>query len=34
VLMALLMLSSVAIVVFNIVADVLHALVDPRVVAA
>jgi peptide/nickel transport system permease protein len=31
VLMALLMLSSVAIVVFNVLADVLHALVDPRV---
>ena len=31
VLMALLMLTSTAIVVFNVVADVVHALVDPRV---
>ena len=31
VLMALLMLTSIAIVVFNIVADVVHALVDPRI---
>jgi peptide/nickel transport system permease protein len=34
VLMALLMLTSTAIVVFNIVADAAHALVDPRVTAA
>ena len=33
VLMALLMLTSTAIVVFNVVADVVHALVDPRVAA-
>ena len=32
VLMALLMLTSTAIVLFNIVADAVHALVDPRVV--
>jgi peptide/nickel transport system permease protein len=34
VLMALLMLTSTAIVLFNVAADVAHALVDPRVVAA
>jgi len=33
VLMALLMLTSAAIVLFNVVADVAHAIVDPRVVA-
>jgi peptide/nickel transport system permease protein len=33
VLMALLMLTSTAIVVFNIVADAIHTLVDPRVAA-
>jgi peptide/nickel transport system permease protein len=33
VLMALLMLTSTAIVLFNVAADVAHALVDPRVVA-
>ena len=32
VLMALLMLTSTAIVVFNVVADAAHALIDPRVV--
>jgi peptide/nickel transport system permease protein len=32
VLMALLMLTSTAIVVFNIAADAAHALIDPRVV--
>src|SRR5712664_3380031 len=31
VLMALLMLTSAAIVLFNVVADVAHAIVDPRV---
>jgi ABC-type dipeptide/oligopeptide/nickel transport system permease component len=30
--MALLMLTSTAIVVFNVVADAAHALIDPRVV--
>jgi peptide/nickel transport system permease protein len=34
VLMALLMLTSAAIVSFNVVADVAHALIDPRVTAA
>jgi peptide/nickel transport system permease protein len=34
VLMALLMLTSAVIVLFNVVADVAHALADPRVVAA
>src|SRR5437899_6447824 len=34
VLMALLMLTSTAIVVFNVVADAAHALIDPRVVEA
>jgi peptide/nickel transport system permease protein len=34
VLMALLMLSATAVVVFNIVADVAHALIDPRVPVA
>jgi len=33
VLMALLMLSSAAVVVFNVAADVLHAAIDPRVAA-
>ena len=33
VLMALLMLSSVAVVVFNVAADALHAVIDPRVAA-
>jgi peptide/nickel transport system permease protein len=34
VLMALLMLTSTAIVLFNVIADALHALVDPRIAAA
>ena len=34
VLMALLMLTSTAIVLFNVVADAVHALVDPRIAAA
>ena len=34
VLMALLMLSASAVVAFNIVADIAHALVDPRVAAS
>jgi peptide/nickel transport system permease protein len=33
VLMALLMLTSTAIVVFNVAADAAHALLDPRVTA-
>jgi peptide/nickel transport system permease protein len=33
VLMALLMLSSAAVIVFNIAADVLHAAIDPRLTA-
>jgi ABC-type dipeptide/oligopeptide/nickel transport system permease component len=31
--MALLMLSSAAVIVFNIAADVLHAAIDPRLTA-
>jgi len=34
VLMALLMLSSTAVVAFNVAADLVHALIDPRVTAS